>query len=203
MKKIVCFGDTIVEMGGVIELRGFAAQLMDRYVRRADVLLRGFAGYTTREALRILPSAVLSEHPDFVILLWGAGDSALPGQIQHVPVAEYRDNLQQMATAIVTAGAWVVFVTPPPVNERRVRSRTLEHTALYAQACREVAEDMRAPLVDLFARIRQEPDWSQTCLLEGLNLSSVGMNILYEELARALDAIKPLDRFERLNVDGI
>jgi len=203
VKKIICFGDTIVEMGAVIEIRGFAAQLMDRYVRRADVLLRGFAGYTTREALRILPSAVLNEHPDFVVLFWGSSDSALPGQIQHVPVAEYRDNLQQIATNIVMSGAWIVFVTPPPVNERRVRSRTMEHTALYSQACRELAEDMRAPLVDLFARIQQEPNWSKTCLLDGLNLSSVGMNILYQELARALDVIKPLDRFERLNVDGI
>lgn len=203
MKKIVCFGDTITEMGAVIELRGFVAQLMDRYVRRADVLLRGFTGYTTREALRILKTAVLDEQPNFVILFFGASDSALPGQIQHVPVEEYRANLQKMATDIVTAGAWIVFVTPPPVNERRVRSRTMEHTALYAAACREVAEDMRAPYVDLFERIQKEPNWSKTCLLEGLHLSSIGMNILYEELVRVLDAIKPLDQFERLNVDGI
>lgn len=190
-------------MGAVIEIRGFVAQLMDRYVRRADVLLRGFSGYTTREALRILKTAVLSEHPDFVILFLGANDSALPGQIQHVPVAEYQDNLRALATEIVTAGAWVIFVTPPPVDERRVRSRTMEHTALYAQACREVAADMRAPLVDLFERLQRESDWAKTCLLEGLHLSAFGMNILYEEVARALDGIKPLDQFERLNVNGL
>jgi lysophospholipase L1-like esterase len=203
VKKILCFGDTSTEMGAVIELRGFVAQLMDRYVRRADVLLRGFTGYTTREALRILKTAVLDERPDFVVLFFGTNDSALPGQIQHVPVAEYRENLQRMATEIVTAGAWILFVTPPPVDERRVRSRTMDHTALYAQACREVAEEMRAPLVDLFERLQREPDWAKKCLLEGLHLSSLGMNILYEELARALDGIKPLDQFDRLQVDGI
>lgn len=203
MKKIICFGDTITEMGAVIELRGFAAQLMDRYTRRADVLSRGFAGYTTREALRILEKAVLDERPDFVVLFFGSGDSALPGQIQHVPVHEYRQNLVEMATRIVTQGAWVILVTPPPVDERVVKSRTMEHTALYAQACREIAEEMRAPLVDLFARIQQEPNWPKTCLLEGLHLTATGMNILYEEIARTLDAIKPLDQFERLNVSGI
>ena len=96
MKKIICFGDSITEMGYVIELRGFAAQLADRYTRRADVLLRGFTGYTTREARKILPSAVLAEQPDFVIMFLGVNDSALPGQLQHVPVEEYKENLQDM-----------------------------------------------------------------------------------------------------------
>ena len=42
MKKIICFGDSITEMGFVIEVRGFVAQLADRYARRADVLVFRF-----------------------------------------------------------------------------------------------------------------------------------------------------------------
>ena len=105
MKRIVCFGDTITEMGAVIELRGYVAQLMDRYVRRADVLLRGFTGYTTNEAVKILQAAVLDEHPEFVVLSFGLNDSALPGQIQHVPLKDYRRNLLEMATQIAQSGA--------------------------------------------------------------------------------------------------
>lgn len=203
MKRIVCFGDTITEMGSVVEVRGYVAQLMDRYVRRADVLLRGFTGYTTNEAVKILKTGVLDERPDFVVLFFGMNDSALPGQIQHVPVKQYRKNLLEMANHIATAGAWLVLVTPPPVDDKRMKSREMEHTALYAQACREVAAEMRVPVVDIFAKLQEDPDWRKNCLLDGLHLSANGMNRLYEEIARTLDRMKPLDEFERLSVDGI
>jgi len=203
MRKIVCFGDTITEMGSVLELRGFAAQLADRYVRRADVLIRGFTGYTTNEAVKILKSAVLDEQPDFVIMFFGMNDSALPGQIQHVPVKQYRRNMREMAQKVAMAGAWLVVVTPPPVDEKRIKSREMEHTALYADAARQVASDMQVPVVDLFSKIQEEENWPKTCLLDGLHLSANGMNRLYEELAKTLDRMKPLEDFERISVNGI
>ncbi len=203
MKKILCFGDSITEMGSVLELRGFVAQLADRYARRADVLLRGFTGYTTREALKIVDTAVLAEKPDFVVLFFGDNDSVLPGQIQHVPVKEYRKNLQEMASRIACAGAWLVLVTPPPIDDKRIKSRTMEHTEKYAQACIEVARDMNVPVVDLFHKLQEEKDWRKTCLLDCMHLSAAGMNCLYEELAKLLDQMCPLAKFERLGVDGI
>lgn len=203
MNKIVCFGDTLTEMGFLVELRGYAAQLADRYVRRADVLVRGFTGYTTREARKILGPGVLAEHPDVVIMFFGANDSVLPGQIQHVPVEEFKQHLQEMASEVACAGAWLVLVTPPPVDERRIKSRTMENTARYARACLDVARDMNLPVVNLFDRLQEEKDWPKTCLTDGVHLSSEGMTCLYEELAAALDKIRPLDGYERMGVDGI
>lgn len=203
MKKIICFGDSITEMGTVLELRGYVAQLADRYVRRADVLARGFSGYTTREAKRILKPAVLDELPDVVVMLFGTNDSVLPGQIQHVPLAEYQENLRDMASAIACVGAWLVLITPPPVAERKTKSRTLAHTARYAQACREVGQEMNLPTVDLFTKIQEEPDWQESCLLDGVHLSARGMDRLYEEVVRALEQVQPLESLERLGVDGI
>lgn len=203
MKKIICFGDTITEMGFVIELRGYAAQLADRYSRRADVLVRGFTGYTTREAKKVLKAAVLDEKPDLVILQFGLADSALPGQIQHVPLPDFKRNLRDLAAQIASAGAWLVIVTPPPMDEHLVKSHTLEHTGEYAKVCVKVAQEMNVPLVNLYEAIQRERNWTKTCLLDGLHLSANGMTRLYEELARTLDTIRPLDAFERLGVDGI
>lgn len=203
MKRIICFGDTITEMGFVIELRGYVAQLADRYSRRADVLARGFTGYTTREAKKVLKAAVLDEKPDLVILAFGLGDSALPGQIQHVPLPEYKQNLRDIGAQIASGGAWLVMVTPPPVDEKLVKSHTLAHTAEYARLCIKVAEGMNVPAVNLFDLLQQEKNWTRTCLLDGLHLSAAGMNRLYEELARALDRIQPLDAFDRIGVNGI
>ena len=203
MKRIVCFGDSITEMGYVIEVRGFVAQLADRYARRADVLARGFSGYTTREAVKILDAAVLAEKPDVVILFFGANDSTLPGQIQHVPLKEYRRNLQDMASRIAVAGAWLVLVTPPPVNEHLIKNRMLGNTAAYAKVCIDVGREMNLPVVDLFMKLQEEAGWEKGALIDGLHLSANGMTRLYEELAVALDQLKPLDSFERMAIDGI
>ena len=203
MKKIICFGDSITEMGFVIEVRGYVAQLADRYARRADVLARGFSGYTTRDAVKILDSAVLAEKPDIVILFFGANDSALPGQIQHVPLKEYKRNLLSMASRIAVAGAWLVLVTPPPVNEKLIKNRTLGNTAAYAKTCIDVAREMNLPVVDLFMKLQEEGNWEKTALIDGLHLSANGMTRLYEEIAVALDRLQPLESFERMEIDGI
>ena len=203
MRKIVCFGDSITEMGFVIEVRGYVAQLADRYARRADVLARGFSGYTTREAVRILDAAVLMEKPDIVILFFGANDSVVPGQFQHVPLQDYRKNLLDMASRIAVSGAWLILVTPPPVSERLIKNRTLGTTAAYARTCIDVAREMNLPVVDLFMKLQEEPEWEKNALIDGLHLSANGMTRLYEELAAALDKLHPLESLERMGVDGV
>jgi len=203
MKKIICFGDSITEMGTSLGLRGYVAQLTDRYVRRADVLSRGFSGYTTREAVRLIKTAVLNENPDFVVMLFGANDSVLCDQIQHVPLQEYRDNLEKMASDIACVGAWMILVTPPPVCEIKTKSRTLDHTEQYAQACYELGLEMNLPVINLFHRIQEEPDWEKTCMLDGIHLDAPGMDILYEEITLLLDNLIPMKKLTRLGVDGI
>jgi lysophospholipase L1-like esterase len=203
MKKIICFGDSVTEMGTVLELKGYVAQLADRYVRRADVLARGFSGYNTREALRLLKPAVLDEHPDVVIVMFGANDSVLCDQIQHVPLQEYCENLQKIASDIACVGAWLILVTPPPVSEVKTRSRTLDHTGQYARACYELGLEMNLPVIDMFHRIQEEADWEKKCMIDGIHLSAQGMEMLYEEICRHLDKIFPLSHIERLGVDGI
>jgi lysophospholipase L1-like esterase len=202
MKKIVCFGDSITEMGTALALRGYVIQLVDRYTRRADVIARGFSGYTSREARKLLEPAVLRLEPDFVILFFGANDSVLPDQVPHVPPAEYAQNLRDIADRVAYTGAWLILVTPPPVNERLTKSRRLEHTEHYAKACREIGREMNVPVIDLFHDLQQEYDWANTCLLDGIHLSALGMDFLYERFVLEIDRIWPFDTFERIGVEG-
>ena len=202
MKKIICFGDTITEMGTVVELRGYVAQLADRYVRRADVLARGFSGYTTRDARRVLEAAVLSEKPDAVVLQFGGEDCVLPEQVQYVPLEEFADNLASMASDIACTGAWLVMVSPPPVNERLTHSRTLQNSARYLEACRAVADEMNVPIIDLFNGVQAIPDWEDTVMLNGIHLAAAGMDYLYEEVAKALDRLMPFSELEYLGLEN-
>ena len=120
-----------------------------------------------------------------------------------MPLAEYRKNLLDMASRIAVAGAWLILVTPPPINERLILNRTLGNTGAYAKACIDVAAEMNLPVVDLFMKLQEESGWEKSALIDGLHLSANGMTRLYEELAAALDRIQPLDTMGRMEVDGI
>lgn len=203
MKKLICFGDTITEMGVVTESRGYISRLAERYVRRADVLVRGFSNYTTREALTIVNDAVVSEHPACVVIQFGLHDSVLPTQILHVPVEEYESNMEELVSRIACSGAWLVLVSPPPVHERRTRMRTMEHTEKYVAACLNVGNSMNVPVVDLFQLILQRDHWETRCLSDGTHLSAEGMDILYDALVPELDRQIPMQTLPRFGVPGI
>lgn len=92
-KKVVCFGASIVSQGFNPNTNGWLCNLSEWWVRRADVVNRGFSGYNSRWGLMIVEEAVLVEHPDFVIIFFGANDAAVDGDAQHVPIAQYIANL--------------------------------------------------------------------------------------------------------------
>lgn len=203
MKKIICFGDTITEMGVVTESRGYIPRLAERYVRRADVLVRGFSGYTSRDALAIVDEAVVQEHPACVLVQFGLQDSVLPAQFLHVPVDEFSANMEELVSRIACSGAWLVLVTPPPVDERRTRTRTMEHTETYVSACLNVGASMNVPVVNLFRLISHHDYWEKRCLSDGVHLSAIGMDILYDALVPELDEQIPLQALPRFGVPGI
>lgn len=91
------FGDSITEEA--FGEGGWGASLANHYSRSADVVLRGYSGYNTRWAARVAGRAVASiaGPVSAVTVFFGANDAALPDRacaLQHVPLAEYKDNLR-------------------------------------------------------------------------------------------------------------
>ncbi|KAJ1495785.1 hypothetical protein T484DRAFT_1761242 [Baffinella frigidus] len=108
----------------------------------------------------------------------GANDCVIPEARQHVPLPEYKKNLQAMATAVrdawpdavvatVIRDAWpdavVVFITPPPVDVDKwdqakghltKGQRSLENAGAYAEATVEAAAAAGCASLDLFSRIK-------------------------------------------------
>jgi isoamyl acetate esterase len=103
--SIVLFGDSITEEA--FGEGGWAACLANHYSRSADVVLRG---YNTRWAARVAARAVATipaGQVAAVTVCFGANDAALPDRacaLQHVPVAEYRDNLRAILTLLEVRG---------------------------------------------------------------------------------------------------
>lgn len=45
--SLICFGDSLTQQGS--QIGGFVASLQNVYLRRLDVINRGFGGYTSRQ----------------------------------------------------------------------------------------------------------------------------------------------------------
>ncbi|KAH7140479.1 SGNH hydrolase-type esterase domain-containing protein, partial [Dactylonectria estremocensis] len=167
--QLVLFGDSLLQ--GSVDIQSgfsFQATLQTRLIRRLDVLNRGFAGWNTKNALEYLPKIFpepndLSPKLDYLIILLGANDAIVPHpeSTRDVPVHQYKDNLTRIISHahIKSHNPKILLVTPPPVDETKLNSlghepRTVAHTALYAEAVRQVVEENpEVVLIDLWKAV--------------------------------------------------
>ncbi|KAL6606167.1 hypothetical protein ACP70R_041820 [Stipagrostis hirtigluma subsp. patula] len=201
--SIVLFGDSITEEA--FGEGGWGAHLANHYSRSADVVLRGYSGYNTRWAARVAARAVASfpGPVSAVTVFFGANDAALPDRasaLQHVPLAEYKDNLR--AICALLRRRWpkvaLILITPPPVDEDgRLRypyaddssglpERTNAAAGAYARACVEVARQSGLRAIDIWSRMQRFAGWEKSFLRDGLHLTPRGNRVVFEEVVFAL-----------------
>jgi len=181
---------------------GWGAHLSNVFQRRADVVIRGFAGYNTTFYLNlpdetVFPGLVLDNNEDqskccLVIVWFGANDAGLPGLADHhyVSLEKYQSNLHKLIDRIQsrTKCTRIMLMTPPPVHHEQrlifqrqkygdgatgVLERTLENTGKYAEACLQVAQERKLPCCDIYHSMQQNTEWD-SFLHDGLHFSEVG-----------------------------
>ncbi|KAI4296882.1 hypothetical protein L6164_036801 [Bauhinia variegata] len=224
--KIYLLGDSITEQS--FAEGGWGASLANRFALTVDVLLKGYGGYNTRWALKVLDILFpatgscdngenSSDTPIFVTVFFGANDASLPDRcsgFQHVPLHEYKQNLHSIVSFFKKK--WpethVILITPPPIDEEgRLRDpynenpqglpeRTNEAAGEYARACISVAGECGIPVVDLWTKMQQNPDWAKAYLSDGLHLTKSGNRVVFEELILKLEGELGL-HLEALPVD--
>ncbi|XP_047967959.1 GDSL esterase/lipase At5g45920 [Salvia hispanica] len=200
--KIYLFGDSITE--GSFSNGGWGASLAHHFARKADVALRGYSGYNTRWALKVInklfPAA--GDAPLAVTVFFGANDAALPDRdsgFQHVPLDEYKQNL--LAIVAYFKKQWpstrIILITPPPVDDNArlmypfvekplgLPERTNEAACQYAKQCLDVAAECGLPAIPLCEKMQQLPDW-KSLLSDGLHLSQKGNKFVFEEVISLL-----------------
>jgi lysophospholipase L1-like esterase len=111
-KRVVFFGDSITQ------LPSWVTSLASYWSRKADVYNRGYSGYNTSNAIRIVDQAVISLRPDLVGIFYGANDAAAEGY-QSVGIADYEANLRNIVSKIQVAlpNVTIFLITPPPIWE--------------------------------------------------------------------------------------
>ncbi|CAD2221524.1 GDSL-like Lipase/Acylhydrolase/GDSL-like Lipase/Acylhydrolase family, putative [Angomonas deanei] len=217
MRHIVVLGDSLTEQGYA---SGWVSQLSNAYIRRAGVINGGLSGYNSRwlkEALltaelrqRWLPSSLLEETPPlFATLLIGSNDCA--SNEQHVPLEEFKENIQAVVEFVLTT--WkpvggVFVVTLPPIMEEvwaatNGLNRTLKDCRAYRTATLEaVAGKEDVHVVDFHTVMlgySREEGWDGSgevpydpaapygaLLRDGLHLNEKGGALLFETLMQAV-----------------
>ncbi|EFB27457.1 hypothetical protein PANDA_012400, partial [Ailuropoda melanoleuca] len=169
--------------------------------RKCDVLNRGFSGYNTRWAKIILPRLISKgnspDSPVAVTIFFGANDSALKDENpkQHVPLAEYAENLSSMVRYLRSAGvpgSRLVLIAPPPLcedaweQECRLQGSKLNRlnsvVGEYAGACVQVARDCGIDVLDLWTLMQEDTQDFSAYLSDGLHLSPKGNEFLFSHL---------------------
>ncbi|XP_008783917.1 GDSL esterase/lipase At5g45920 [Phoenix dactylifera] len=204
--KLVLFGDSITEEA--FGDGGWGAALAHHFSRTADVVLRGYSGYNTRWALRVVERAmdgvcVEGKSPMAVTVFFGANDASLADRssgFQHVPLPEYQNNLRAICSFLkhLWPSTVVILITPPPIDEDgRLRypfgdnpsglpERTNVSAGAYAKACIAVANESGIPVIDIWSKMQQFPNWEKIFLRDGLHLTAGGNRVLFEEVVERL-----------------
>ena len=153
--------------------------------RRRDVIMRGFSGYSSAHAIKILPSfmpTVEQVRVSIMVVWFGANDACLKGCStgQHVPLEQYVQNLKDIInhSSVKAQKPRILLITPPPVDEYTMEAvkyiegvtevfRTAEITRKYADACRQVGEDLSLPVLDIWTIIQTKAGWKPGQRLPG------------------------------------
>ena len=167
----------------------------------------GIGGSTTRDAIKRLDRDVLQHKPRIVVMQFGINDSAVdvwkdpPATAPRVPLAEYLDNIRSLTALVQKSGARVILMTTNPIRWTSIlRERYGKppydpdsgegfdgpNLAPYNEALRQLAAELKVPLVDVRAAYpeyaaRQKTDLDGL-LLDGMHPNDKGHSLVAERL---------------------
>ena len=194
IKRAILFGDSITQEACDPVLQGWVSSLTAYWIRRIDVVNRGFGGYTSRWGLKLYESVVLDQRPDIVFLFFGANDAVVAEHAQHVPLAEYKQNLSIMVRKALSMSMSVFLLTPPPVYEPVLELRNKEkgkklltdrinsNTLRYVNACKAVGKEFDVPVIDNWTTMGGESAERGDYLRDGLHLNEQGNQQVFRNI---------------------
>ncbi|MCS7254860.1 MAG: right-handed parallel beta-helix repeat-containing protein [Armatimonadota bacterium] len=131
-----------------------AFKIVNAYMRPECWRWKGAAygnegGTTVRWALEHVDGWLKRLNPEVALIMFGTND------LTSVSVDEYRKQLQMLVQKCLDNGTIVILSTIPP------RSGFVEKSAAFAEVARQIASELKLPLVDYHSEIlkRRPDDW--------------------------------------------
>ncbi|KAG5582804.1 hypothetical protein H5410_053431 [Solanum commersonii] len=185
----VLFGSSIVQLSYFFD--GWGAALTGLYARKADLFVRGYSGWTSRNALQVLKKVFPQKdkiQSSLVIFYFGGNDSTDPDipNSPNVPIDEYVENMRQIIVHIkgLSQTTRVIMLTAPAVNEKQIiecyvltqpahstlvvfmsnQGRTNERGRIYSEAVIKLAQELG----------------------DGLHLTKEGSGIVFDKITKVI-----------------
>eukprot|EP00775_Hariotina_reticulata_P013145 gene13145-13275_t len=190
---LILVGDSITEFGFIDD--GWGLQLARAYSRKADVINRGFGGYTSKMGVYLLDEFLNSFGAGrirLVTLGFGANDASLPSGPSgwmSVPLPEFKANLAAMVKKLRDKGITnIVIMTPPPINDapqlaKERPDKSMAYARDYSKTAISVAKSMKVPFVDLQTNIMRLDNWQATAMKpDGVHLTYAGQKVVFDAL---------------------
>ncbi|XP_022145516.1 GDSL esterase/lipase CPRD49-like [Momordica charantia] len=194
--KFVLFGSSIVQFS--FDDKGWGADIANLYARQADVILRGYAGWSSSQAIQVVDKIFPKDsttQPALVIVYFGGNDAAINFP-NSVPVDEYIDNMTKIAEHITCLSTTTrsIFLTPPPVNSEQLKQqmpglekvRTMENLEIYSDALIDVCRKIGVEYIDLFRVIQRNDDWL-TFFRDGVHFNEKGSRVVFDEIKTSIN----------------
>lgn len=204
-------GTELFQDGKVDPLRHqfcMGAGLTNLYVRRLEIVQKGFSGYNTRWALKILPKLLeIYKNVKMAYIFFGSNDSCL-GERQHVPLEEYEANMLKLIDIYKQHGVdKIILITPALFNSElwdemkavevaQGYTRSNQDFEKYAASLEKIGAKLNLPVVNLnkafkkYAKDHLDGKW-QALLCDGLHFSGHGYYVFYNELVESIESAYP------------
>ncbi|XP_022145518.1 GDSL esterase/lipase CPRD49-like [Momordica charantia] len=198
--KFVLFGSSIVQYS--FDDRGWGADIANLYARQADVILRGYAGWNSSQALQVVDEVFPKDsiiQPSLAIVYFGGNDAIIPLPFpggSHVPLPQFIDNMTKIACHIKSLSTTTrsIFLTPPPVNSDQIREllpgleklRTMENLEIYTDALIDICREIGVEYVDLFRAVQKREDWL-TFFTDGVHFTEEGSRVVFDEIKNTIN----------------
>lgn len=201
---VLLLGDSLTQQG--YNENGWCSHLSHHFRRTADVLNRGYNGYNTRWYKQVALEdtlTIVQNHECWLgTIFLGTNDAAVPGELQHVPLDEYRSHLETMVQQLRSQqrNLPIVILSPPPVDMERwqfckpvlEKDPTYDASAVsqqYGRVAQTVADQNDCLFLDVFEALggSNGREAYSSHLSDGLHLSQSGNRLVYQALVELLE----------------
>lgn len=199
-RKFLILGDSISQFG-FSEDGGWVCRVANLLQRKCDIVNRGFSGYNT-DNIRVMMPSLMKELQGQEIcgatILLGSNDSVTSDGIQHVPVAQYTENLSYIVDYLIKSTGLssnkIILITLPKKDDlewaEALKSLAPGQPSFhfdrnvtdYVNAVKHVAESKGTLVADMNARMQSLGDEYKSFLCDGLHLSKTGSQLLFDIL---------------------
>ncbi|KAI5957355.1 IAH1 [Candida jiufengensis] len=186
--KFILFGDSITQYSNEIN-DNFALQpaLQNRYIRKLDVINRGYSGYSSEHARLILPKLLESElnskkdNIKLMTIFFGTNDGFDDiNSIQPVELERHKENIKFLLQLALENNIKPILIGPSLHDPKIAKDEfsnsdkgslgrdatTNERYHQYSEGAKEVAQEFNVPFVDLWNLFRIDGGWTKEQLFE-------------------------------------